>query len=440
MFFAWFLILAFFHHSGFPAEETAKGASTGSISLVATPTWSDLSVTESGGVTVGLQDAGIPSQQGQRTSYIDQKKLERSNDKPRQSTMALWTMQADDQIFAGILSQLWQLVGRCYRQLLCPPANYWERAMGSELGLECMGRICNTKTQCIKGQKFVSPQKRERPRERQGKGQRQERCRTASTAFSLQHSNYLDVADTAGAYSISSNATDPAYLIDTYGWTPTGLRLDCSYPEGIPRREFNAPRSQGSIGQIRTGSDTTGHTRPSSCHGQFRPCTKSCARADGITRSSQAEVDAVPPGFPEAMERSNDSVRCSAGKLCTSHCQSKGGHESSTSQHTSAQCSSSRETSTRAVGHSEGRSGFPPDMDPEEKAARKKLHDLMAQCAIKACGSTKEEKTEAEAILDSDDERRESKRHRSASPVGGVLSGSGVAPSAKSTAPVQTLS
>lgn len=84
--------------------------------------------------------------------------------------------------------------------------------------------------------------------------------------------------------------------------------------------------------------------------------------------------------------------------------------------------------------------GFPPDMDPEEKAARKKLRDLMAQCAIKACGNTKEEKTEAEAILDSDDERRENKRHRSASPVGGVLSGSGVAPSAKSTAPVQTLS
>ena len=375
MFFAWFLILAFLHHSGFPAQETAKGASTGSISLVATPTWSNLSVTENSGFTVDLQDAGIPSQQGQRTSYIDQKKLERSNDKPRQCTMALWTLQADGQIFANILSQLWQLVGGCYRQLLRPPAKRWEGALGSELGMECMGRTCNTQTKCNESQKFVSTQERQRPRERQGKGQRQERCRTASAAFPLQLSNCLDIADTAGADSISSNATDSADLIDTYGWTPTGLGLDCSYPEGIPRREFNAPRSQGSIGQIRTGSDTTGHTGPPSCHGQFRPCTKSCARADGITRSSQAEVDAIPPGFPEAMERPNDSVRCSAGKLCTSHCQSKGGHESSSSQHPSAQCSSSRETSTRAVGHSEGRIGIPSGhgsrgKSSEEKAAR----------------------------------------------------------------------
>ena len=84
--------------------------------------------------------------------------------------------------------------------------------------------------------------------------------------------------------------------------------------------------------------------------------------------------------------------------------------------------------------------GFPSDMDPEEKASRKKLHDLMAQCAIKACGNPKEEKTEVEAIMDSDDERRESKRHRSASPAGGELAGLGAAPHPKSTVPVKTSS
>ena len=165
----------------------------------------------------------------------------------------------------------------------------------------------------------------------------------------------------------------PSSCIDTYGWTPTRFRVGSSYPESIPRCELNAPRSQGSIGQIRAGSDTAGHTRPPPCHGQSWPCTEGCARADGIKRSSQAKVDAVPPGLPEAVERPNDSVRCSAGELRASHCQSQGGHESGASQHPSAQCSSGREASTPAVGRSEGRIGISSGHGSRRKSVKEEV-------------------------------------------------------------------
>ena len=359
MFCLWLLLVVVIHNSGFAEKAVTQNTSTGSLSLVAIPTRPNLSVATNGGFTVDLQDAGIPSQQGPWTFGADQKTFERSNDKPRQRSMALWALPANGQIFANILSQLRQLVGGCYRQLLCSPAKRWEGAMGSELGMECMGRTCNTQTQCDESQKFVSTQERQRSGERQGKGQRQKRCRTASAAFSLQHLCYIIAAHTADTYPLSGNATDPAHFIDTYGWTSTRFRVDSSYPESIPRCEFNAPRSQGSIGQIRAGSDTAGHTRPPPCHGQPWPCTEGCARADGIKRSSQAKVDAVPPGLPETVERPNDSVRCPAGELRASHCQSQGGHEPGASQYPSTQCSSGREASTRAIGRSEGRIGIP---------------------------------------------------------------------------------
>ena len=373
MFCLWSLLVVVIHNSGFAEKAFTQNTSIGSLSLVAIPTRPNLSVAANGGFTVDLQDAGIPSQQGPRTSGSDQKKFERRNDKPRQRTMALWTMPASGQIFANILSQLWQLVGGCYRQLLRPPTKRWEGAMGSELDMECMGRICNTKTQRDESQKFVSTQERQRPGERQGKGQRQKRCGTTSAAFSLQHLYCIIAACTADTYPLSGNATDPAHFIDTYGWTPTRFRVDSSYPESIPRCELNAPRSQGSIGQIRAGSDTAGHTRPPPCHGQSWPCTEGCARADGIKRSSQAKVDAVPPGLPEAVERPNDSVRCSAGELRASHCQSQGGHESGASQHPSAQCSSGREASTRAVGRSEGRIGISSGHGSRRKSVKEEV-------------------------------------------------------------------
>ena len=373
MFCLWLLLVVVIHNSGFAEKAFTQNTSTGSLSLVAIPTRPNLSVAATGGFTVDLQDAGIPSQQGSRTFGSDQKKFERSNDKPRQRSMALWTMPANGQIFANILSQLWQLVGGCYRQLLRPPTKRWEGAMGSKLDMECMGRICNTKTQCDEGQKFVSTQERQRPGERQGKGQRQKRRWTTSAAFSLQHLYCIIAACTADTYPLSGNAADPAHFIDTYGWTPTRFRVDSSYPESIPRCELNAPRSQGGIGQIRAGSDAAGHSRPPSCYGQSWPCTEGCARVDGIKRSSQAQVDAVPPRLPEVVERPNDSVRCSAGELRASHCQSQGGHESGASQHPSAQCSSGREASTRAVGRSEGRIGISSGHGSRRKSVKEEV-------------------------------------------------------------------
>ncbi len=68
--------------------------------------------------------------------------------------------------------------------------------------------------------------------------------------------------------------------------------------------------------------------------------------------------------------------------------------------------------------------GPPGDPDPEERAMRKTLHNLVAQCALKVCGKAttpqdKEHEQETIMVESEDETRGGAKRHRSISPSGG---------------------